>query len=461
MEQLIIQLSRYVITFLFVIYTFYCYRAFAGKSKSRQNQIFRAQRILTILIHLLCSAILLLTYQSVKVVMMYGVELAFYLISIKLYETFYKGLSKLVLNNMLLCMMIGFIILGRLSYNLAFRQFLLAAAGMGICLFVPVIIHKLGGFLEKLGWQYAIIGILLLMLVFFIGVSKYGARNWIKIGGFEVQPSEFVKIIYVFFIAALLSKSKNFKHIVMVSAAAAVHVIILVVEKDLGGALIYFVTYLFVLFVATTKITYLALGIAGGAGASLIAYRLFSHVRVRVLAWQDPWSRIDKEGYQVTQSLFAIGTGSWFGMGLCKGLPTNVPVVESDFIFSAIAEELGAIFAICLILVYLSNYIMFVNIAMKMKNEFYKLTAFGLSVVFIFQVLLCIGGATKFIPSTGVTLPLISYGGSSIVSTIIVFSIIQGMYVLNGKEESQLEKEENEDEQAAGGKRRKPAKKKK
>ncbi|MBP3703863.1 MAG: FtsW/RodA/SpoVE family cell cycle protein [Lachnospiraceae bacterium] len=459
MEHLIVQLSRYVITLFLIVYTFYCYRAFAGKNKNRQNQIFRAQRILTILIHLLCSTILLLEYQSIKVVTMYALELAFYLISIKLYETFYKGLSKLVLNNMLLCMMIGFIMLGRLSYNLAFRQFLLAAAGMGICLFVPVIIHKLGSFLERLGWQYAIVGILLLMLVFFIGVSKYGAKNWIKIGSFEVQPSEFVKIIYVFFIAALLSKCKSFKHVVMVSAVAAVHVMILVVEKDLGAALIYFITYIVVLFVATTKIAYLALGFIGGAGASVIAYKLFSHVRVRVLAWQDPWSRIDKEGYQITQSLFAIGTGSWFGLGLCRGLPSNVPVVESDFIFSAIAEELGAIFAICLILVYMSNYIMFVNIAMKMKNEFYKLTAFGLGVVFIFQVLLCIGGATKFIPSTGVTLPLISYGGSSIVSMIIVFSIIQGMYVLNGKEESQLEKEEENG--AAGDKRRKAAKKKK
>ena len=126
-------------------------------------------------------------------------------------------------------------------------------------------------------------------------------------------------------------------------------------------------------------------------------------------------------------------------MGLGKGLPDSVPVVESDFIFAAISEELGGVFAICLIMVYLSSYIMFVNIAMKMKKKFYKLTAFGLSVVFIFQVFLCVGGVTKFIPSTGVTLPLISYGGSSVMTTIIIFSIIQGMYVLNGREEESLE----------------------
>ncbi len=460
METLIVQLSRYIIIVLFVMYTFYCFRAFASKNKKRQNQVFRAQRILTLLLHLVCSSILMLEYQSMKVLMMYGLEVAFYLVFIKLYETFYKGLSKLVLNNMLLCMLIGFIMLGRLSYNYAFRQFCMAACGMAVCLLVPMIIHKLSGFLERLGWQYAIAGILLLLLVFVIGVSKYGARNWIRIGGVEVQPSEFVKIIYVFCIAALLSKCKDFKHVAIVTAVAAAHVVILVAEKDLGGALIYFITYLMILFVATGKIVYLGLGLFGGAGAATVAYKIFAHVRVRVLAWQDPWSRIDTEGYQVTQSLFAIGTGSWFGMGLCQGLPSNVPVVESDFIFSAIGEELGAIFAICLILVYLSSYIMFVNIAMKMKSEFYKLTAFGLSVVFIFQVLLCIGGATKFIPSTGVTLLLISYGGSSIISTIIVFSIIQGMYVLNGKEENQIEQEEQEKSEITT-KRRKTTKKKK
>lgn len=134
-------------------------------------------------------------------------------------------------------------------------------------------------------------------------------------------------------------------------------------------------------------------------------------------------------------------------MGLGQGLPESVPVVESDFIFSAISEELGVIFSVCLILVYVSSYIMFVNIAMKMKKMFYKLTAFGLSVVFIFQTFLCVGGASKFIPSTGVTLPLISYGGSSIITTIAIFSIIQGMYVLNEREAGDMvERREREND---------------
>lgn len=440
MELFIVEMARYVIILLFAFYTFYSFRAFAGHNKQRQNRVFAAQRTLTLLLHTVMSAILIMENKNIMYVGLWAAEFAFYLIFIKVYQACYKGLSKLVLNNMMMCMMVGFVILGRLASDYAVHQIILAAAAMVLCIFVPLIIEKFR-ILEKMGWYFAAIGIVFLMLVFVIGVEKYGSRNWISVGGIAIQPSEFVKILYVFFMASLLSQTTKFKHIVIISAVAAVHVVILVAEKDLGAALIYFVTYIFVLYVATTKVQYLGAGLAGGTLASIVAYHLFSHVRTRVQAWRDPWAEIRGGGYQVAQSLFAIGTGGFIGMGLGKGLPGSVPVVESDFVFSAISEELGGVFAICLIMVYLSSYIMFVNIAMKMKKQFYKLTAFGLSVVFIFQVFLCVGGVTKFIPSTGVTLPLISYGGSSIVTTIIIFSVIQGMYVLNGKEEESLEEE--------------------
>lgn len=440
MELFIVEMARYVIILLFALYTFYSFRAFAGHNKQRQNRVFAAQRTLTLLLHALMSTILIMENKDTMYVGLWAAEFAFYLIFIKVYQACYKGLSKLVLNNMMMCMMVGFVILGRLASDYAVHQIILAAAAMVLCIFVPLIIEKFR-ILEKMGWYFAVIGIVFLMLVFVIGVEKYGSRNWISVGGIAIQPSEFVKILYVFFMASLLSQTTKFKHIVIISAVAAVHVVILVAEKDLGAALIYFVTYIFVLYVATTKVQYLGAGLAGGTLASIVAYHLFSHVRTRVQAWRDPWAEIRGGGYQVAQSLFAIGTGGFIGMGLGKGLPGSVPVVESDFVFSAISEELGGVFAICLIMVYLSSYIMFVNIAMKMKKQFYKLTAFGLSVVFIFQVFLCVGGVTKFIPSTGVTLPLISYGGSSIVTTIIIFSVIQGMYVLNGKEEESLEEE--------------------
>lgn len=448
MELFIVELARYVIIFLFAFYTFYSFRAFVGKNKERQERVFSVQRTITLLLHAVMSILLIMENMSLMYVFLWAAEVAFYFIFIKIYQICYKGLSKLILNNMMMCMMIGFVMLGRLSGDYAVRQLVLAAIAMGICIFVPLFIERFR-ILERLGWQYALVGILFLLLVFVIGVEKYGAKNWISVGGIALQPSEFVKILYVFFIASLLAKSTKFKHIVLVTCMAAVHVIILVAEKDLGAALIYFVTYVMVLYVATTNIAYLGAGLGGGALAATIAYRFFSHVRIRVVAWQDPWGRINNEGYQVAQSLFAIGTGGFIGMGLGKGLPESIPVVESDFIFAAISEELGGVFAICLILVYLSSYIMFVNIAMKMKKQFYKLTAFGLSVVFIFQVFLCVGGVTKFIPSTGVTLPLISYGGSSIMTTIAIFSIIQGMYVLNGREEESLEEGKNGEQKAS------------
>ncbi|MBR2274874.1 MAG: FtsW/RodA/SpoVE family cell cycle protein, partial [Lachnospiraceae bacterium] len=137
---------------------------------------------------------------------------------------------------------------------------------------------------------------------------------------------------------------------------------------------------------------------------------------------------IDSSGFQIAQALFALGTGGFFGMGLCQGAPNKIPVVYSDLIFAAICEELGVLFGICLILVCVSIFVMFMNIAMKFSDLFYKLVAVGLSVIYGFQVFLNLGGVTKFIPLTGVTLPLVSYGGNSILVTLLMFSIIQGLY---------------------------------
>ena len=446
MELIIAELSRYVLIILFAFYTLFSFRAFSRKTEEGKNAVWHAQRTITVLILLLCGSILIMETKELRYLVLLGLELAFYVFFVKIYQVFYRGLSKLVLNNMMICMMIGLVMLGRLKYEYAIRQLVMAAAAMAVCLLVPLFIERFTIW-EKLSWQYALAGILFLMLVFVIGVEKYGAKNWISLGGIDIQPSEFVKIIYVFFIAGALSKFRDFKHIVVISAIAAVHVLILVAEKDLGAALIYFITYLVMLYSATMQVGSLAAGLGAGAVAAVVAYKLFSHVQTRVTAWKEPWQHINNEGYQICRSLFAIGTGGLFGMGLGQGLPESVPVVESDFIFSAISEELGVIFSVCLILVYVSSYIMFVNIAMKMKKMFYKLTAFGLSVVFIFQTFLCVGGASKFIPSTGVTLPLISYGGSSIITTIVIFSIIQGMYVLNEREAGDMvERREREND---------------
>ena len=237
-------------------------------------------------------------------------------------------------------------------------------------------------------------------------------------------------------------QSLEFKTILVTTVVAALHVVIMVASKDLGGALIFFITYVAMLFIATGRWSYLLAGAGCGAGAAVLAYQLFDHVRRRVFAWSNPWADIDNTGYQITQSLFAIGTGGWFGMGLSQGLPRKIPVVEKDFIFAAISEEMGAIFAICVLLICLGCFLQFMMIATRMQAVFYKLIALGLGLEYIIQVFLTVGGVTKFIPSTGVTLPFVSYGGSSILGTFILFGIIQGLYILKRNDEEEMEMEE-------------------
>lgn len=432
MENLVIQLSRYILIIMFTIYTIFSFTVFQGKKEERKKRIYRVQRAIMFFMHFLGHALLYLNTKKLEYMVIYAAELGLFILILTIYRIVYKNLSDLILNHTLMLISISFTMLARLDLAFAKKQLIMVAVGFLVCLVVPVIIKKFR-YLEYLGWVYAALGLLLLMLVFVpaIGMKKYGSLNWIQIFGVGLQPSEFVKIIFVFFLGGLLSKKTSFKDVVIISMAAAAYVLVLVAEKDLGGALIFFITYLSVLYVATCQPIYLISGLAAISAAAVIGYKLFQHVKVRVMAWQNPWKDITGGGYQIANSLFAIGTGGWFGLGLGKGLPTSIPVSESDFVFAAISEEYGGIFAVCIVLVYLSCFIMFVNISMKMKNQFYKLTAFGLSVQFIFQVFLNIGGVTKFIPSTGVTLPLISYGGSSILSVIIIFSIIQGMYAIS------------------------------
>ncbi len=298
---------------------------------------------------------------------------------------------------------------------------------------IPFFIHKLK-FLKSLTWIYAAVGVAALGIVLILGSVTYGSKISYSIGGITFQPSEFVKILFVFFIASALYESQSFLRVALTAVLAGLHVLILVASRDLGSALIFFVVYVMMVFIATGRWLYLLLGSVGGCGAAVLAYHFFSHVQVRVQAWQDPFSCIDDAGYQITQSLFAISSGGWFGLGLFRGSPTSIPFVEADFVFSAVAEELGIVFSMCVILICISCFIMFMNISVRLQDKFYQLIAFGLGVTYIFQVFLTIGGGTKFIPMTGVTLPLISYGGSSVLTTLIMFFIIEGLYIIRQDE---------------------------
>lgn len=178
---------------------------------------------------------------------------------------------------------------------------------------------------------------MLLILVLFSG-KVFGANLVLSLGPVSVQPGEFVKILYVLFVASMFNKSITFKQTVLVTVLAAAHVLVLVASNDLGAALIFFVVYLLMLFTATKKVSYLFAGLGAGSVAAVLAYHIFSHVKNRVTIWLDPWSTIDTTGYQICQSLFAIGMGSWFGYGLGQGMPDKIPVAEKDFMFSALTE---------------------------------------------------------------------------------------------------------------------------
>lgn len=444
---------------MFAIYTYECFSVFKKRLPESQSRIFHRQTMIIYMIHLDAFLVIYASTKDIRVIGLYLVQLILLVLIQICYKFFYKKASRLIVNNMCMLLSIGFIILTRLNFEQAFKQCEIAVAAILITLLIPFIIHKLK-FFHKLTWVYAGTGLVLLGIVAVMGARSYGAKLSFSFGGISVQPSEFIKIIFVFFVASMFYESTEFAQVVKATVVAALHVMILVVSKDLGAALIFFIVYLVMLYVATRKPAYALAGLGAGCLASVIAYKLFNHVRVRVVAWKDPLGVIDNEGYQICQSLFAIGTGGWFGMGLCQGMPDKIPVVEQDFVFAAISEEMGGVFALCLILVCVSCYLMFLNIAMQIKDRFYKLIALGLGTVYGFQVFLTIGGVTKFIPSTGVTLPLVSYGGSSLLSTTIIFAIIQGLYILRQDEEEDRINGEKKNGKKTGKANRKSNKKK-
>jgi cell division protein FtsW (lipid II flippase) len=439
-------ITKYLITAMCAIYTISCLFVLRERNERKKAILIDRQQFCMFAFHFASYLILLLQTKNLKVALFYLVQFLFFKGAIWLYEHVYKHCSMVLMNNMFFLLSIGLVMLSRLSFDKAVKQFFIVAASYGVSLLMPICMEKLS-WLPKLGYVYGIVGLGFLALVFVIGSTKNGSTNWIQFGGLALQPSEFVKILFVFFLAAMYAKARDFKQVAIVSVIAAVHVLILVLEKDLGAALLYFIIYIVISYVATGRAIYFFGGLVGGAGAASLAYLLFSHVRNRVYAWKNPWEIIETTGYQITQSLFAIAAGGWFGTGLTLGRPTDIPVVDADFIFSAIAEELGLVFAIFLIIICLCVFLSFMNIAMKGRTLFYKLTGIGLGTCYIFQIFLNIGGATKFIPSTGVTLPFISYGGSSVASSFLIFGIMQGIYLLARKEEGDGNKEQIENEE--------------
>lgn len=441
--DLLISGSRFVIIALLLIYTIQSYTIFRTRDSYTRRSIFLRQNISTLAIHTICFAILFIEEMNAAIPAFYAVQAIYLILMMILMTHLYPRASRILINHMMMLISIGLIMITRISFDYAVRQFRMILLGSVVSLIVPLIVRKVM-VLTRLAWAYMFVGLGLLGLVVVAARVTNGAKLALSVGGFSFQPSEFVKIVFVFAIAGLLTTGQDLKRIMLATALAALHVLLLVVSKDLGSALIFFVTYLAILFAATRNPFLVLAGILSGAMAAVAAYLIFYHVRVRVLVWSNPFADYNATGYQICQSLFSIAAGGWIGTGLGRGTPGAIPYVQQDFMFSAICEELGGICAVCIILICMSCFIMIVNVAMRLQNRFYRLVALGLGTTYATQVFLTVGGGTKLIPMTGVTLPLISYGGSSALSTLIMFAIIQGLYMLRKDEEIKDDKLEEE-----------------
>lgn len=441
MINVMIEVSKYLMILLIAVYTYLNFSYFRFHEERKQKSVCRKQNAAMFLLHFVANLILYLKSEDERVMLFYLAQVIFLAAYIGLYQMFYRNLTRILVNNMCMLLCVGWIVLTRLSFEKAVRQFIIVAVAALVTWIIPLIMDRVWQ-LSRIPWVYGTLGLALLAVVWMVGNNSYGAQLSISMGSFSLQPSEFVKISFVFFVATMFYRSTDWISVVVTTAVAAAHVLVLVLSRDLGSALIFFVTYLVMLFVATGSWLYFLTGILGGCGAAVLAYRWFAHVRVRVSAWKNPWADIDNRGYQITQSLFAIGTGGWFGMGLYQGMPYKIPVVEKDFVFAAISEELGGIFALCVLLICLGCFLQFMMVAVRMQASFYKLIAVGLGMEYLIQVFLTVGGVIKFIPSTGVTLPLVSYGGSSVLSTFILFGVIQGLYILKKNDEEDYEEDE-------------------
>jgi cell division protein FtsW (lipid II flippase) len=315
-------------------------------------------------------------------------------------------------------------------------------ATVGLVLFVAVLVvvrdHRV---LARFAYTLALIGLVLLAIPAVLPNSEInGAKLWIRVAGFSIQPGEFAKIcLVVFFAAYLVDKrdvlalaSRRVLHLELprgrdlgpVLLAWVASILVLVFERDLGSSLLLFGIFVVMLYIATERASWLVIGVLLFSGGAFVAYQVFGHVRVRVDTWLDPFAYVDTGGYQIVQSLFSLGTGGLFGAGLGGGRPDQVPVAKSDFIASAIGEELGLFGLVAVIVLYLVLVERGLRTSLVVRDGFGKLLAAGLSFAVAWQVFVVLGGVTGLLPLTGLTTPFLAYGGSSLVANFGLVALL-------------------------------------
>ena len=341
---------------------------------------------------------------------------------------------------------LGLIMIGRLKPALFLTQMRWLLLGLIVYLFLVFLGER---FLRLLSYPYllGVFCLLLLCSALFFGTEIGGSRNWIVFGPFAVQPSEFGKIVIIMFLAAYLTEHREvltlprhrflwlklpvLRFIAPLLLIWGIAILMFVVQRDLGSALLFFGIAVSMTYMATGRKSYVALAFAFFLGAAALSYSFFSHVRVRFNIWLDPWSDPSGSAYQVVQSLFALGSGGVWGAGFAHGHPNLIPEVHTDFIFAAIAEELGLLGSLGVMLVFALFFYRAIRIALACREETRMLLAAGIAVVFLLQAFIIIAGVTKFLPLTGITLPFVSYGGSSMIASFMLLGILT---VLSKKE---------------------------
>ncbi|MEG1752962.1 MAG: FtsW/RodA/SpoVE family cell cycle protein [Christensenella sp.] len=399
--------------------------------------------ILTFMILFLLSAMCLLSFRGgvfdVGAAVLGSVLAVFIIAQYNMLRVIFKHLERFTLLIADFMCIISIVILYRINPDAAQKQFIWILIG-NVCMVAVMLVIKKSHDFGKINWIFMILAVGMLGITLLLATTIGGAKNWIKIGGFSFQPSEFAKILFLIVSAYFLSSRNRKRDMWPYFVFTIACVGILVMSKDLGAALLFSGTFLISFFVGTGSVGITLGATAAFAGGAFLSYQAFDHVKTRVEVWQDPWATYNDKGYQIVQGLLAIASGGLLGTGLGLGMPDVIPVGTSDYIFAAICEEFGIIIGIGVIALYLVFIIRGVLIAMDARTKFDKLLVFGATAMLSLQSFIIIGGVIKLIPLTGITMPFVSAGGSSMLSAMMQLGIIEGVALKNGEhEEAELE----------------------